>query len=243
MDSLSLSNIMIILVFFATISGGVLGKVAVVIFEKNIDLLFIFCGGLLVGIIGFELIPHTLEHYSPIGMLIGCLVGLLLMILLDLFISSLLSKLELNGDNTRTFVFLFMAIAFHNIPTGMAVGTSMTVNAFEGTLLFAAIFLHHIPEGLTLMLTLLRAKHSMILFMLVSFLLAAVLGVGYNLGEYISNNIQLNSVFMGIAIVTLSYVGFYEILWKMKKRVTLLKFIGMLFFSIIVMVIVIRLVH
>lgn len=202
----------------------------------NIHRLYILCGGLLVGLIMFEVIPESMKEYDRIGLIIGGFLGLLAMMTIE----NVFHKERKNRNYIHGIIFLFVAVAIHNIPTGFALGSNLIDNSITGSPLLMALFLHQIPEGITLMVSSMLAGSNSLTFPLIAAVLAFLLGISVIVGISTSNlSQQFNTILMGSAVGTLGYVTIHEILWKTKNTVTgkeyiILIGIGLLFMRLYV---------
>lgn len=180
--------------------------------NKNYLYINVFCGGLLAGLLGFDLIPETLEKYDSLGVFTGISIGILLIILIDtMFHKQNIAKLQ-----SRVYIFLILALFLHSIPTGIALGFDL--NEGGNSALLNAILIHHIPEGIILMTTVTAIEKTVITFLGLAFILS--LSVGLNVLIGVSSEIEslkIHTVFTGTAIGTIGYVTLYEIIWKSIK--------------------------
>ncbi|WP_147535979.1 ZIP family metal transporter [Bacillus marasmi] len=111
-----------------------------------------------------------------------------------------------------------MALFFHSIPVGLALGLNFTDHHFQDPSLLSAILIHHVPEGMIMMVSVIYSKMKLKIFLLISFLLAFTVGVNTYMGIAVDfNSLKLRTIIMGIA-GSLGYVAFYEILWKGLKN-------------------------
>jgi zinc transporter, ZIP family len=114
-----------------------------------------------------------------------------------------------------SFLLLFIALFIHSIPTGVVLGVNLKEQGLNQSLLFAAILLHHIPEGVMMMAVILSSKINIKIFLFFCLILSLAVGINTFWGLELKNqSIKFHTLLTGIAIGTLSYVTFYEILWK-----------------------------
>lgn len=210
---------------FLAFLGMYVGGITTSYFKRNlpgnIHRLYIFCGGLLAGLLVFEIIPESIEQYDQMGLIIGGFLGLFTMMSIETIFHSKINHKGKRKNYIHGIIFLFIAIAIHNIPTGFAIGSNIVDQSITGSPLLLALFLHQIPEGITLMVSSLLAGSNSLSFTLISALLAIVLGISVIGGMSISNlSHQFNTIIMGSAVGTLGYVTVHEILWKTKRTVT-----------------------
>lgn len=214
----------IIPVFFGLLVGGIIGKVSYSIMKQKVSLLYISSGGLLIGFIFFELIPESIKEYNFLGILLGSLLGMIGMVVFD--------KTLHNFDNTalkestQSVVFLVIAISFHNIPTGFAIGSGLTNGSSFTSSLLIAMILHHIPEGIALLVSVYISNYKFLTFVSMALVLAIILGVSVLFGQsLLIDSYKTSSLIMGGAIGTFSFVSLFEILLRGYKKVSRVEFI------------------
>jgi zinc transporter, ZIP family len=212
-------------IFLGTLSGGIAVMFISKVFNKNSFYLNLFCGGILAGILGFDLIPELMTNYRPVGIMAGIAIGIFFMLLMDRFIhNTKYAKI----DHPETFMLLFLALLFHSIPSGIALGIDFQVDHFQDSSLLGAILIHHIPEGMVMMVSVIYSRMKVNVFLIFCLLLSLAVCINTFLGITLDfQSIKLRTMFMGTAIGTLGYVSFYEILWKgLKEHFTLKMFIA-----------------
>ncbi|WP_187118937.1 ZIP family metal transporter [Bacillus marasmi] len=210
-----------IYIFVGIIVGGLAVVLLTKMMKQNYLLLIVFCGGILAGLLGFELIPDLIGKYQPVGIFIGITLGFMFMLLIDRYLHQHPKIVHI--EHHETFTLLFLALFIHSIPTGFALGLNFTHHHFQDPSLFGAIILHHIPEGMVMMVSVLYSKMKLKSFLIFGSLLSLAVSLNIYFGiTFDVNSIQLRTIIMGIAIGSLGYVTFFEILWKgLKNHLTL----------------------
>ncbi|USK34531.1 ZIP family metal transporter [Bacillus sp. F19] len=222
---MSIDAAVFIFIFLAILLGCMIGGIFIHttkgLFRQNETYISLLSGGLLGGLLIFELVPETLGEYNYIGIFAGSTIGIIIMLFVkrflhqDRFWSSNLSK--------STFFFLFISLIIHSLPTGMALGLNIkSDNSFS--LLFA-VLIHQVPEGAALMGAAMSSKLQFKIFVIFSVLIAAIFAATTYAGMNIHiHSIKLDTIFMGMAIGTLTYVAFIEMLYKGVKEITVQSF-------------------
>lgn len=117
-----------------------------------------FAGGVMLALALFDLLPEALEHGSMASAVIGFVLGVLVMYLLDRFIPHAHVNPQNATDNAssspkydrkilRLGYLIFLGIALHNLPEGLAIGAGLEASPELGLYIAIAIGLHNIPEG------------------------------------------------------------------------------------------------
>lgn len=218
-EAFVMSLYILVFIFLGSLTGGLAVTLFSKVLNKNYFYLNVFCGGILAGILGFDLVPELLSNYRPVGIMAGISLGIFFMLLMERFLHN---KRHTFIENPEAFMILFLALLFHSIPSGIALGINFQDGHIQDTALLGAILIHHIPEGMVIMVAVLYSKMKIVTFWLFCFVLSLAVGINTYLGITLDfQSIKLRTLFMGIAIGTLGYVTFYEVLWKgLKKQLT-----------------------
>lgn len=247
--------IFVILLTLAVGVGGLaLGGGLATLFKrespKATSLLLSFTAGLMLCIVSFDMIPEAIEatgnyYLSPILLIVGFVVTFLLNCWID--------KSAHHEDDDHSHhcacghhdlhtagIVLAAAVALHNMPIGMAIGTSVAAEGIGYASVLAAltIGLHNIPEGMSIAIPLLHDGSKARAAIAVSALSGLPTVLGAIIGLYIGSHTPLAlSVAMSLAGGAMLYVVFFELLpesyrnWKSKWAIlaTILGFaLGML---------------
>jgi zinc transporter, ZIP family len=216
--------------FVGYILGGLLGFFTHYVMKSYLVSFQTFAGGLLVGIILFELLPETMQTGDQVGILIGIGFGFFFMKLLDCFLHERMTMFStLQDQNWHSYLFLMIGILVHNFPTGLSIGTAVTASENLFAAFLFILFLHHIPEGMALIVPLFLLRKPLIIFVMSAIGLAVVLGLGTWIG--ISVGLSSNGTFtristwlMGCSVGMVSFVALHEILWKTYKQLSFFRF-------------------
>ena len=146
----------LLLSLLAASGTGIGGFLATVLFkprERIIDTLLGFTSGVMLSLIFFQLLAHSMDAIGLTTASVGFILGVLIMLAIDYFLPHIHAKISSRlgvGDNTRIRVGLLIAIgiAVHNIPEGLAIGVSYASLPALGIFIAVAITIHNVPEGL-----------------------------------------------------------------------------------------------
>lgn len=193
--------------------GAAAGRGAYRFYSHRIEELYLLCGGMLIGVILFELIPESLHSFDVVAILLGASFSFLLFVLIE----SRFHNYLVHNKYVPLIAFV-LALLSHSIPVGIAIGINSNGDGF-GAVLLLALFIHHIPEGVALVLftsiTGLRSWYAILAASLISFVLVLSAAFGSNFAP----SHTVNGILTGIAIGSLSYVAWHEIILKVKGRV------------------------
>ncbi|MDE6407369.1 MAG: ZIP family metal transporter [Anaeroplasmataceae bacterium] len=226
--------------------GGVLGVLLKNKGNKVMSRILSFAGGVMVGIVVFEMVPESIaktrfeEH--PYGVFItfaAVVCGILLTFGLNKILDQLenvrethrsleelhhetqVLQLTQNQNETGTSkkalvkagLIMLLAIMFHNIPEGMAIGATGTAEVKMGVLVAILIAVHNVPEGMAISAPLASGGMKGWKTILLTSLAGAATVVGAVIGMAIGGIGTLAiGICMGIAGGAMLYVTFCEII-------------------------------
>jgi len=131
-----------------------LGGVVVALFGdfdmRAYDTMLGFAAGVMTAVATLGLIHQALTQGGTPITLAGVALGAAALFALDRLLPHEHENLSFACENPLAYrrgLLLFSAMALHNIPEGLAVGTSFAAQPRLGVLLAIAIALHNIPEG------------------------------------------------------------------------------------------------
>jgi ZIP family zinc transporter len=113
-----------------------------------------FAAGIMLAISAFDLLPEALALGGSVRAVLGFLLGAGLMFLLDTLVPHLhigSGQGERSGrqqELLKTGYFIFLGIALHNLPEGLAIGAGFTASQRLGAAIAIALALHNVPEGM-----------------------------------------------------------------------------------------------
>jgi ZIP family zinc transporter len=135
----------------ATGLGGVLVALFGELDMRTYDGLLGFAAGVMTATATLGLIQEALALGDILVTLAGVAIGAAALFAFDRFLPHEHEHLPFACTNPLAYrrgLLLFTAMTLHNVPEGLAVGTSYTAQPRLGLLLALAIALHNIPEGI-----------------------------------------------------------------------------------------------
>lgn len=215
--------------------GGILASILKRESKKITSLLISFTAGLMLCIVSLDMLPEAFlasgNYYLPPIFLV---VGFALVFLLNCWIDKGSHRKDdehphhcaCGHHDLRTAgVVLAAAIALHNLPIGLAIGTTVAAHgiSYLSTLAAISIGLHNIPEGMSVALPFLHDGAKARSAIAVSALCGTPTVIGALIGFFIGNHTSLALVIaMSLAGGSMLYVVFFELLptaygqWKSK---------------------------
>jgi ZIP family zinc transporter len=144
----------VLLSLVAGLATGLGGAMVALFGDLNMrtyDSLLGFAAGVMTAIATLGLVHGALQDGGTLVALLGVAVGGATLFALDRVLPHEHESLPFNCSNPMAYrrgVMLFAAMTLHNVPEGLAVGTSYAAQPRLGLLLALAIALHNIPEGI-----------------------------------------------------------------------------------------------
>ena len=160
-----------------------------------------FAGGVMVAMVAFSMLP---EAFLEVPFWPGA-AGLLLS---ALFVGALSAALRLpsNAGQTeegmrlrlqRTSLMLISAIALHNLPEGLAIGTGLSVQSDYTVTLIVLMLLHDIPEGMAVGVGLRAGRMSVFKGIGICMLTGVPTGLGAAVGFFVG---EISQAFISASI-------------------------------------------
>lgn len=235
--------------------GGAIGIIFNKINPKTTKNILAFAGGCMLSMVFFSILPESLELCSPINTLLSAVFGVLTLSLINFIINkkSKLGKVQafiLSLENNKkksphlvkAGIIMFFAIALHNIPEGMAIATSSTVNLKTATTISILLTLHNIPEGMAVSTPLIAGGIGKVKSLILATLAGSLTILGGIIGLIITNiNPNISSLalaFSGGAMLNVTFCDIYpEAFENNNSSAHLANFLGMALIFLIVMII------
>lgn len=143
---------------FGTTIGGIIGVSIKNTSNKFLSFILSFASGLMLSIVCFDLIPESMKITNISNTVIGVVFGVACMITCDIVVQKKFNSVgndatavpKHNNNLLKTGIIISIGLALHNLPEGLAIGSSFEASIKLGYSLALAICLHDIPEGISM---------------------------------------------------------------------------------------------
>ena len=212
-------------ILYSTISGvigtGVGGLLSIFVGKRGvIPYILSFAGGFMIAIVCFDLLPEALTNGNIFILICFVMAGVLCVRMIDYLVeyrdrqTKIMVENRQNDRNDKMIrmgVFIAIAIALHNFPEGLVIGTSEVNN--KGLAMALLICMHNIPEGLAMAVPLIGGKCNYWKAVLLCFLSGAPTVLGAIIGFWLGN---ISAVFIEICLAlaagAMLYITFADVL-------------------------------
>lgn len=247
----------LLLVTLVGLLSGVIGTAGgglAVVFVRKIEnrLLGILLGvsaGIMASISFMELIPEAIEEGTIFSAVFGIMIGIFIIGFLDLKFPHRHFSFSKDGNTKKgrylkTGILLSIGIALHNLPEGVAIGTSMMVSFQVGLSIAVLMAIHNFPEGMAVGAAMCvgGVKASKVIG------IAALAGVPMGIGAFIGGLLGgvsdwALSVSLGFAAGAMLYIVFDELIPDAHRKAKGHYAIGGILAGILIGIIFIALLH
>jgi ZIP family zinc transporter len=187
-------------------------------FEHRADVIYCICGGLILGLLSFEVIPEAIEMGNWWTVVLGVFIGI---IFFGLFhrLATYMIKRKKKGKKSFAFftgLMLLFGIAIHNFPLGISLGVTSVPDVTHSIL--QTIILHNVPEGIIVFTPLFIAGIRKRTFIFITILVSLPVGAGAFVGNKLGiDNTLIWSFLMSLSIGIIYMVTIKEILIEAVK--------------------------
>ena len=196
--------------------GGVLSGIFKKKVDKYIDFFMGLSGGIMLAVVVFDLMKEAIEQKGIFVTVSATFLGVVITMLIK-------ENLHMSQDKQAGYL-IFISILLHNLPEGLAIGSSFVSAETLGFTLAIVIGIHNVPEGLATALTLAGTKMKTSKIILYTVIAGIPMGIGSFL--YFAGNFNsLIGVFLSIAAGTMLYVVLEEILPRTKNLFCIIGFL------------------
>ena len=206
----------------AGVIGTGIGGVISALFKRNVnkylDFFMGLSGGIMLAVVVFDLMKESMNEMGVLSTVIFIFTGVLLTMFLK-------TKLDMSKEMKSGYL-IFMSILLHNLPEGLAIGSSFMSTETLGMTLAIVIGIHNIPEGLAMALSLVGSKMKISKVILFTIIAGLPMGLGGFLGAYFGGLFHsLIGVFLALAAGTMLYVVLEEIFPKSRSIFCIIGFL------------------
>ncbi|SET21150.1 ZIP family metal transporter [Anaerobranca gottschalkii] len=182
------------------------GALIVILFkkigEKFIFSTMGFAAGIMIAVSTLELIPEAAELGGNFNTALGFTLGVILMYLLDIFVPhSHIGSGEMENDEKSKFkkmgYFIFLGIALHNLPEGLAIGAGFEAQKSLGMSIAIALAIHNVPEGMATAVPLLAGGVSKLKVVILTLIAGMMTPIGTFIGMLL---FQISESFIAIGL-------------------------------------------
>ncbi len=210
--------------------GGIIGVLIGGIGKKVTSSVLSIAGGIMLAVVFFDLIPESLELAGDsMIVLLGLIWGVVILWLLNIASDAMLRRRmtraqalmcivmrnnEIDSNKLKTAgLFLFLAVALHNIPEGIAIGTTGVVGQGMCISISIVICIHNIPEGMAIAVPMVAGGGKKIKSIVMSVLAGAFTIIGGVIGIWLGNiSGVVTSFFLAFAAGAMLQVTMCEML-------------------------------
>ncbi|HHX62992.1 MAG TPA: ZIP family metal transporter [Epulopiscium sp.] len=178
-----------------------------------------FAAGLMTAIICFDILPNAFEQGGVLVALVGVILGLSIGLSLDNITSVFTNKIYAKKSNSvKTGIILTLAIALHNIPEGIALGTLFAISPQTGIKVALIVMLHSIPEGIAIAIPLKKGGVQGKTLGVICATLASLMGIGAMVG-FVASSLSpiIVTLAMGFAAGVILYIVCEELIPESKE--------------------------
>lgn len=198
--------------------GGIISAIFMKEVNRYLDFFMGLSGGIMLAVVVFDLMKEAMDMMGVYYTVLFILVG----VLITMFIKT---RLDVSKDMKSGYL-IFISILLHNLPEGLAIGSSFMSTEALGLTLALVIGIHNIPEGLAMALSLVGSKMKITKVILFTVIAGIPMGIGSFLGAYFGGMFSsLIGVFLAIAAGTMMYVVLEEIFPKSRSLFCIIGFL------------------
>lgn len=185
------------------VGTGLGGLIALFIVKPSSRFLGILLGitsGIMLSIVTFDLLPESYKISGLTTEILGILLGVITVVFIEGFFPvNKASNFSPNskGQFFRTGALLGIAIAIHNLPEGLAIGSGYMLTSRMGMTMALIIALHNFPEGLAMATPLRLSGSSAFKVVFFTLFVGIPTGIGAFLGALLGG---VSDFFIGLCL-------------------------------------------
>lgn len=185
---------------FGTGLGGLISLFIIKPSSRFLGVLMGITSGLMLSVVAFDLLPEAYEIAGLGTEVLGILLGVATVMFVEgLFPVSKGNKITSTSKSHffRTGALLGIAIAIHNLPEGLAIGSGYMFTSKMGITMAIVIALHNFPEGLAMAAPLRLSGSSALKVVLLTVLAGIPTGIGAFIGAILGS---VSDFFIGLCL-------------------------------------------
>lgn len=216
----------------AGVVGTLIGGLISAFLSKKttvVSVLFCVAAGVMLAIVCFDLIPEALALGGLLALALSVLAGAVIVVVLDEIIKYMAPRFQKKENGTEELpddkrrrdmikagVLMMLAIALHNLPEGLVIGSSEVQQ--KGLLMMCLIGLHNIPEGIAVAAPLIAGGVKKWKAVLITAATGIPTLIGSIIGYYIGMKSQIFvAVSLGIAAGAMLCIIFSDMIPEAQK--------------------------
>lgn len=220
-----MSETTVILAALTAFASTIIGGLFAMRYQKYLHHILGFTGGVILGVIAFDILPEIFESTEELGTSIElAMIGLVSGYLIFHVIEKLLSHHHVHEEHghehsdPRIGRLSAMALIGHSFLDGVGIGLAFQVSTEVGIAVAVAVIAHDFSDGLNTVSLMLRHgnKRNRTVWMLMAAALAPVAGAASTMLFTIPD--QLLPVFLGFFAGLLLYIGSSSILPEAHRK-------------------------
>ncbi len=178
--------------FIGIIGTGLGGALALSLVRPNkklLSLLLGFTSGLMISIVTFDLLPEAINIGGIYTEMLGLVLGILIVVFIEECIQNNQSNKKLKERNNflKAGILIGIGIAIHNLPEGLAIGSSFVFTTEMGMKMAIVITLHNLPEGIAMATPLRIGGFPKLKVLLITVASGVPTGIGAFIGGLLGN--------------------------------------------------------
>ena len=215
--------------FFFGVLGTSIGGLIGVFFpfksKKTLSCILEFAAGLMLAVVCFDLLPESFalggNIYPMIFFVIGIISAIIIENIVNRFSNGSSTSMNFKNKNLgliKTGILVGIALALHNFPEGLAIGSGFSVSNSLGLSLALVIAFHDVPEGISMAVPMKAGGVGALKTLFVTFLSGVPTAIGAFIGMAIGNISNLAiSMCLAFAGGTMAYIITGDLIPESKK--------------------------
>ncbi len=173
------------------IGTGLGGIITLSLVRPNKQFLSFLLGitsGLMIAIVTFDLLPEATQIGGLWIQVLGLTLGIIAVIIIEEFLPNQhTNHKRQNNSFLKAGILVAIGIAIHNLPEGLAIGSSFVFASEMGMKMVIVITLHNLPEGMSMATPLRIGGFSKTKVFLLTLLSGVPTGIGAFIGAILGN--------------------------------------------------------